>query len=198
MTRLASLLILMAVPCSLAMAATAGATAEDIKGILIDAKCSGKADLRISGASGSLVGGRIVAEAHTKECLLMPECEKSGYGVYTSDNKFLKFDEAGNRKALALIKASTKLDDFEVEILGEVNGDSIKVVLRVRDATGQYDAYRAYAQPGQKIDFTVTALGTSVVDFFADDVLVGETRLGNEPAAIYDEKPSPSPSPGER
>lgn len=77
-------------------------------------------------------------------------------------------------------------------------GDSVKVVLRVRDATGSYDAYRAYAQPGQKIDFTVTALGTSVVDFFADDVLVGETRLGNEPNAVYDQKPSPSPSPGDR
>jgi eukaryotic-like serine/threonine-protein kinase len=80
---------------------------------------------------------------------------------------------------------------------GSKSSDSVKVVLRVRDATGQYDAYRAYAQPGQKIDFTVTALGTSVVDFFADDVLVGETRLGNEPPAVYDEKPSPSPSPGE-
>jgi hypothetical protein len=104
------------------------AHAEEIKGILMDQMCSGKADLRISGATGTLVGGRIVAEAHTRECLLMPECQKSGFGVYTSDNKFLKFDEAGNRKALAAIKASSKLDDFEVEITGEVKGDTIKVV----------------------------------------------------------------------
>ena len=103
------------------------AQAEEIKGILMDQMCSGKADLRISGATGLLVGGRIVAEAHTRECLLMPECQKSGYGVYTSDNKFLKFDEAGNRKALAAIKASSKLDDFEVEVTGEVKGDTIKV-----------------------------------------------------------------------
>ena len=74
-------------------------------------------------------------------------------------------------------------------------GDSVKVVLRVRDATGQYDAYRAFAQPGQKIDFVVTAVGTSVVDFYVNDVLVGETRLGNEPAVIYDEgKPKATPS----
>jgi len=104
------------------------ATAEDLKGILIDEKCSGKADLRISGATGLLEGGRIVAEAHTKECLLMPECQKSGYGIYTNDDKFLKFDEAGNRKALALIKESKKLDDFEIEIVGEVKGDMVKVV----------------------------------------------------------------------
>jgi hypothetical protein len=73
------------------------------------------------------VGGRIVAEAHTRECLLMPACEKSGYGVYTTDDKYLKFDAAGNRRALAAIKASPKLDDFEVQVTGEVQGDTIKV-----------------------------------------------------------------------
>ena len=119
-----TLLRLLIVVSTFAMAAHA----EEIKGILMDQMCSGKADLRISGATGTLVGGRIVAEAHTRECLLMPECQKSGFGVYTSDNKFLKFDEAGNRKALAAIKASSKLDDFEVEITGEVKGDTIKVV----------------------------------------------------------------------
>jgi hypothetical protein len=121
MTRLLRLLIVVG-------AFAIAANAEEIKGILMDQMCSGKADLRISGATGTLAGGRIVAEAHTHECLLMPECQKSGYGVYTSDNKFLKFDEAGNRKALAAIKASTKLDDFEVEVTGEVKGDIIKVV----------------------------------------------------------------------
>jgi hypothetical protein len=43
----------------------------------------------------------------------MSECQKSGYGVYRSD-KFLNLDEARNRKALAAIKASAKLDDFEL------------------------------------------------------------------------------------
>ena len=93
----------------------------------MDEMCSGKADLRISGATSTLVGGRIVAEAHTKECLLKPACEKSGYGVYTDDNKFLRFDAAGNRKALAAVKASSKLDDFEVEVTGEVKDDTIRV-----------------------------------------------------------------------
>jgi hypothetical protein len=101
--------------------------AQEVQGILIDEKCSGTAELRISGDTGTLVGGRIVAEAHTRECLLMPACTKSGYGVYTTDDKFLKFDEAGNRKALAAIKASPKLDDFEVQVGGEVTGDTIKV-----------------------------------------------------------------------
>ena len=74
-------------------------------------------------------------------------------------------------------------------------GQSVLVVLRVTDATGQYDAYRAYAQPGQKLDFTVTALGTSVVDLFVDNRLAGETRLGDEPPNAYGQKATPSPAP---
>jgi beta-lactam-binding protein with PASTA domain len=76
------------------------------------------------------------------------------------------------------------------------NGEQLDVRLVVTDATGRYDLYHAFAEPGQKFDFTVTAIGTSVVDMFVNGTLVGETRLGNEPAAIYADKPSPSPSPG--
>jgi beta-lactam-binding protein with PASTA domain len=74
------------------------------------------------------------------------------------------------------------------------NGKQLDVRLTVTDATGKYDIYRAFAEPGQKLDLTVTAIGTSVVDMYVNDVLVGETRLGSEPAAIYDMKASPKPS----
>lgn len=125
MKRLVSVLILAGLPCSIAIAV--GPSGETIKGILIDQKCSGKADLRISGSSGLLVGGRIVAEAETRQCALLPECIRSGYGVYTDDNKFLKFDAAGNRKALAAIRATKQLDDLEVEVTGTINGDTMRV-----------------------------------------------------------------------
>jgi hypothetical protein len=121
--RLLPLFFLLTLPAGLITAAGE----QDVKGVLMDQKCSGTADLHISGATGALVGGRIVAEAHTRQCLMMPECEKSGYGVYTSDNKFLKFDEAGNRKALAAIKATTRIDDMEVEVTGQVKDETIKV-----------------------------------------------------------------------
>ena len=80
-------------------------------------------------------------------------------------------------------------------------GESVKVTLRVTDATGKYDAYNAYAQPGQKLDFVISALGTSVVDMYVNDVLVGESRLGVEPKNVYEiggkkgAKPEPSQSP---
>ena len=58
---------------------------------------------------------------------MMPACQKSGYGVFTYDNKFLAFDQAGNRKALEAIKAAKKEDDLQVEVTGEIQGDTIKV-----------------------------------------------------------------------
>jgi hypothetical protein len=101
------------------------ATAEEVKGVLMDQMCSGKAEVRV--LSTGIEGGMIVAEAHTRECALMASCQKSGYGIFTWDNKFLKFDAAGSRKALEAIKASKKLDDLEVTVTGEVKGDTIKV-----------------------------------------------------------------------
>jgi hypothetical protein len=113
------------VPALLASFA-AVASAAQVQGILIDEMCSSKAEVRI--VSGPrLEGGMIVAEAHTRQCALMPACEKSGYGVFTYDNKFLKFDPAGSRKALAALKASKKEDDLKVEVTGEIQGDMIKV-----------------------------------------------------------------------
>ena len=96
-----------------------------VKGVIIDKLCSSKAEVRV--LPTGIEGGMIVAEAHTRECALMPSCQKSGYGVFTWDQKFLSFDAAGNRKALEAIKASKKLDDFEVEVTGVIEGDTIKV-----------------------------------------------------------------------
>jgi len=109
-----------------ALAALAGmAQAAEVKGILMDQMCSGKAEVRV--LSTGIQGGLIVAEAHTRECALKPACQKSGYGVFTYDNKFLSFDANGSRKALEALKASKKLDNLEVVVTGEVKGDTIKV-----------------------------------------------------------------------
>lgn len=76
-------------------------------------------------------------------------------------------------------------------------GQQLDVRLTVTDETGRYDLYHAYAEPGQKLDFIVTAVGTSLVGIYVNGQLAGETRLGVEPSAVYDQKPpSPSPSPG--
>jgi len=89
----------------------------DVDGILIDKMCSAKA----------LSGGQKAAKEHDRDCATAAACQKSGYGIYTSDGKFLSFDAAGNTKAIAALKASKKTDDLAVKVTGDVQGDTIKV-----------------------------------------------------------------------
>jgi hypothetical protein len=65
------------------------------------------------------------ADSHTRDCALM--CKESGFGIVTADNKFLKFDAAGNAKMLEQLKASDKTDHLRVNVSGDVQGDTIKV-----------------------------------------------------------------------
>ena len=107
------------------------ASAAQIKGVLLDKDCSSKAEESLSSGTGDtpeIAGGMLAAEAHTLECLRAAACEKSGYGVYTSDNKYLLFDAAGNRKAIEALKLAKKTTDIRVEVTGEVQGNTIKVV----------------------------------------------------------------------
>src|SRR5208337_4144606 len=73
------------------------ASAAQFQGILMDAANSASVEERIE-PGGLLAGGMIVAEAYTRETALKPESQKAGYGIYTTDNKFIPFDEAGNKK----------------------------------------------------------------------------------------------------
>jgi len=75
------------------------------------------------------------------------------------------------------------------------NGQQLDVRLALTDATGQHDIYHAFAEPGQKLDLTVTALGTSLLDMYVNDQLAGETRLGTEPPRTYGNAAAPSPTP---
>jgi hypothetical protein len=105
----------------------ASAEPAKVQGVLMDKQCSSKAEVRVV-PGASIEGGMLVAYVHMRQCALMPACQKSGYGVFTYDNKFLSFDAAGNQKALAPLKASKKEDDLRVEVTGEIQGDAIKVV----------------------------------------------------------------------
>jgi hypothetical protein len=97
-----------------------------VQGVLIDKMCSYKAETRIV-PGGLLAGGIITIYPHTRQCALMPECQKSGYGIFTYDQKFLPFDEAGNQKALAYFKQAKQEDGFRVEVAGQSHGEVFKV-----------------------------------------------------------------------
>lgn len=64
-------------------------------------------------------------DSHPRACAL--KCEASGYGVITSDKKFLKFDAEGNKQLVAALKASDKKDHLRADVTGEVQGDTLKV-----------------------------------------------------------------------
>ncbi|MEQ1947731.1 MAG: hypothetical protein ABL995_11115 [Bryobacteraceae bacterium] len=111
--KLSRILSLVALMGAFALAASAA----EVKGILMDKMCSAKA----------ATGGQTAAKGHERSCALMPPCEKSGYGVFTSDNRFLIFNAAGNAKATEALKASAKKDDLMVTIVGAIKGPTIEV-----------------------------------------------------------------------
>jgi len=64
-------------------------------------------------------------DAHTTECCL--HCGLQGMGLLTADGTFLKFDEAGSKQALAVLKSTKKKDHLRATVVGERSGDTIKV-----------------------------------------------------------------------
>lgn len=64
-------------------------------------------------------------DKHTTKCAL--QCEKVGYGLIDADGNYLKFDAAGNEKALAGLKATKKTDHLRATVVGEKDGATVKV-----------------------------------------------------------------------
>ena len=64
-------------------------------------------------------------DKHTTQCAL--QCVKGGYGLLTTDGAYLKFDATGNAKTVAALKATKKVDHLHATVVGERNGESIKV-----------------------------------------------------------------------
>lgn len=64
-------------------------------------------------------------DKHPRSCAL--QCQKGGYGLLTSDGAYLKFDEEGNKQALAALKASTKDDHLRATVVGTRDGETVKV-----------------------------------------------------------------------
>jgi hypothetical protein len=99
-----------------AIAITSFAADTTVKGYLVDIAC-GQED-------GSKPG---FGAKHTKECLQMPDCVSSGYGVLTDDKKIIRFDKAGNEQAKKFIADLKKENDIKVTVTGTVSGGSITV-----------------------------------------------------------------------
>lgn len=64
---------------------------------------------------------------HSKKCLTMPACDRSGFGLLTATNEVLRFDEPGNRKTRSLIGKATKDANFSIIVRGTRLGDVLAV-----------------------------------------------------------------------
>ncbi|MEJ7605295.1 MAG: hypothetical protein WKF37_03285 [Bryobacteraceae bacterium] len=82
--------------------------AESWTGTVVDVMCKGK-DLA----------------NHTTKCAV--SCAKGGYGLVLSDGKFVKFDETGNSKALAALKATSKEKDVKAKVTGSLDNEVVNV-----------------------------------------------------------------------
>jgi hypothetical protein len=91
-----------------------------LTGYVVDVMCFGDhAKDKVEDAT------RIAAE-HTKECALMDDCVKSGYGLY-ADGKWYPFDAKGNELAKALFDKTKRSDHLKVIVEGMKHEDKILV-----------------------------------------------------------------------
>src|SRR4026207_904993 len=91
-----------------------------LTGYVVDVMCFGDhAKDKVEDAT------RIAAE-HTKECALMDDCVKSGYGLY-ADGKWYPFDAKGNELAKALFDKTKRSDHLKVIVEGMKNEAKILV-----------------------------------------------------------------------
>ena len=93
-------------------------SSQTISGYLVDLACAAENSARPDPKFGA---------SHEKSCLQMPDCEKSGYGVLTLDNKVIRFDSKGNEEAKKFIQMTNKGKDWKVTVSGPVQGNTIAV-----------------------------------------------------------------------
>jgi hypothetical protein len=103
---------------ALALAFAFAAPAADFEGVLMDKMCS---------ADALKKGGQQAAAMHKRDCAMMGDCAKSGYGIVTADNQFLAFDADGNKRAAKALQATKKNDNLRVQVTGEQSGDTLRV-----------------------------------------------------------------------
>ena len=95
-------------------------TSHTMKGYLVDSMCgTGMAKKAPDEAMAK-------AAKHTKSCALKESCQESGFGLISA-GMWYKFDDNGDKKALALMKKTKKNDGIMVAVTGTHDGDIFQV-----------------------------------------------------------------------
>lgn len=64
---------------------------------------------------------------HSRSCLAMPVCDRSGFGLLTDGNEVLTFDEDGNRRMRTLLPNLKKESNLRATVHGARSGDVLQV-----------------------------------------------------------------------
>ena len=68
-----------------------------------------------------------LGEKHTKKCMQMPDCDRSGFGLLTDKSELLVFDEEGNRKIHLLVQQTKQDNHLRAVVRGTKSNDVLKV-----------------------------------------------------------------------
>jgi hypothetical protein len=67
----------------------------------------------------------MTAKGHPVACSLMPSCAEGGFAL-VADKKVYKLDEAGNKLALEVLKATKTKKGLQVEVEGTLDGSTLR------------------------------------------------------------------------
>ena len=114
-------IILIALAASVITASTASAHEKvKLSGYVVDVMCFAP-----HAKDATDVAKKAAAE-HTRECALMEECVKSGYGIF-ADGQWYPFDAKGNELAKALFEKTQKKDHVKATVEGMKHDGKILV-----------------------------------------------------------------------
>src|SRR5215472_17325707 len=68
-----------------------------------------------------------LGEEHTKKCMQMPVCDRSGFGILTDTNQLLRLDEDGNRRVRRLLQRTKRENKLYCVIWGRRSNDLLNV-----------------------------------------------------------------------
>src|SRR5882724_8549807 len=91
-----------------------------VSGFLVDKMCAA------SHAKDKPADATKFGSEHTKECGLMDDCVKSGYGVF-SEGKWYEFDDKGSKLALSIFNKTKNKDQIKVTVEGQLHDGKIMV-----------------------------------------------------------------------
>ena len=89
----------------------------DLQGVLADWNC----------AQDMAQQGRDKVLKENRNCSLQKNYQREAYGLITSDGKYYRLDDNGNKLARELLGNSPSKDNLNVIVSGDIDGQTLKV-----------------------------------------------------------------------